>query len=231
MNYDDLLNELKKNKDIKYKKFNDKIINTKMNTIGVRVPVLKKISKKIAKTDYEAFLNQVKNDYYEEVMLEGMVISNVKDPLMIIQKLDKFLDKIDNWAICDMVCSSCKSLCKIKKEFMDFIKRNLSSSNPWRVRFSFVSLLNYFVSEEYLNEIYKLIDNDVNHDYYVMMSKAWLICECYIRYPIKTIKYLKSSNIDLVTYNKAISKMIESNRVLKSDKTQLKKMKKKSKNA
>lgn len=231
MNYEDILKLLEHNKDIKYKIFNDKIVNTKMNTIGVRVPVLRKISKKIAKTDYEAFLNQVKNNYYEEVMLEGMVISNIKDPSIIIQKLDKFLDKIDNWAICDMVCSSCKILNKIKDEFMNFIKRNLLSSNPWRVRFSFVSLLNYFVSEEYLNEIYKLIDNDVNHDYYVMMSKAWLICECYVKYPKKTIKYLKHSNIDLVTYNKAISKIIESNRVLKNDKIELKKMKKSSKNA
>ena len=63
MNYEDILKLLEHNKDFKYKIFNDKIVNTKMNTIGVRVPVLRKISKKIAKTDYEAFLNQVKNSF------------------------------------------------------------------------------------------------------------------------------------------------------------------------
>ena len=42
MNNESLLNLLFKNQDKKYKLFNDKIINTNLNTIGVRVPILKK---------------------------------------------------------------------------------------------------------------------------------------------------------------------------------------------
>ena len=73
-----------------------------------------------------------------------------------------------------------------------------------------------------------MIDNDNNSFYYVMMAKAWLISECYIKYPKETFEYLKRTNIDDITFNKAISKICDSYRVTKEDKIVLKKMKKKS---
>ena len=42
-------------------------------------------------------------------------------------------------------------------------------------------LQSYYVEEEYINDIFKMIDNDNNSFYYVMMAKAWLISECYIK--------------------------------------------------
>ena len=79
MEYNELLNKLYEYKDEKYKLFNDKIINTKLKTIGVKTPILKLIAKDIIKKDYNYFLNNVKNNYYEEVFLEGLVITNIKN--------------------------------------------------------------------------------------------------------------------------------------------------------
>ena len=231
MNNNELLTILYENKDEKYKNFNDKIINTKMPTIGVRTPILKKIAKNISKGDYDEFLSNVNSNYYEEVLIEGLVISYIKEPKKLINKLDIFLDKIDNWAICDMVCASCKSLVKIKDECFLFIKKNILSNNIWRVRFSFVLLLNYFIQENYLEEIFKMIDQDKNDEYYVMMAKAWLISECDVKHKTETLKYLKNTKIDNVTYNKAISKICDSYRVSEIDKINIKTMKKISKNA
>lgn len=225
--YDDIIKCLKNNKDLKYKEFNDKIVNTKLKTIGVRTPILKDISKKILKQVNSDYLDKVGNIYYEEILIEGFIISYIKDINVFLNKIDIFLDKIDNWAICDLVNASCKIFDKYKEEGLEFIHKNIKSNNMWRVRFAFVTLLNYYIYEKYLDLIFNYVNKDKNDDYYVMMSKAWLISICYIKYPNKTLKYIKNTKIDNKLYNTIIQKICDSKRVLKKDKLLLKLMKKK----
>ena len=59
------------------------------------------------------------------------------------------------------------------------------------------------------------------------MGIAWLISMCYIKYKDKTLDYLNNNNLDSWTYNKAIQKIIESNRVELDDKNCLRGMKRK----
>lgn len=226
MNNNTLLKRLFDNQDLKYKEFNDRIVNTKIPTIGVRTPVIKSIAKEINKGDYERFLSDVGHDYHEQILTEGLVIANLKSPYETLSKMNAFIDKIDNWAVCDMVCSACKKFRMIKPEVLSFVKTGLKSNNPWRVRFSFVTLLDYFVEEAYLDFIFSAVDNDKNDFYYVMMAKAWLISECYVKFPLKTFNYLCNTKLDKVTYNKAISKICDSYRVSKEDKIKLKTMQK-----
>lgn len=220
----DILNYLFENKDEKYKEFNDKIINTNMKTIGVRTPVIKALAKKLYKDNFD--FSNYNFKYYEEMLTYGYVISYEKEPRILIDKLKKFINMIDNWAICDMVCASCKALSKDKELSLAFTKEIIISNNPWKVRFAFIILLNYFVDDNYLDLIFKYCDNDKNEFYYVMMAKAWLISECYVKYPSKTLEYFKKAKIDNVTYNKAISKICDSYRVSINDKSLLKNMKK-----
>lgn len=223
--------ELIKNQDLKYKAFNDRIINTNYETIGVRMDVLKRIAKEAKKENKEYLINDLSNDYYEYVLLKGLVIANSKDIKACLEKLDTYLDLIDSWAICDTVVAACKVLKKDLLSTLLFIDKNIHSKSPFRVRFSFVVLLNYFIKKEYLDLIYNYCDNDKNNDYYVMMAKAWLISICYVKYPKETLSYLKISKIDNTTYNKAISKICDSYKVNKEDKINLKKMKKMSQKA
>lgn len=224
----ELLKILLENKDEDYKSFNDKIINTNKKTIGVRIPILRQIAKKIMKEDYVLFLNDVKDEYHEEIIVEGLVISKLKDVNNVINMIDNYIIKIDNWCTCDTFASSLKIINKNKSCFYSYIYKNINSNNPWMVRLCFVILHSYYVKEEYINDIFKMIDNDNNSFYYVMMAKAWLISECYIKYPKQTFEYLKRTNIDDITFNKAISKICDSYRLTKEDKIVLKKMKKKS---
>lgn len=226
MKYNELLNKLYENKDEKYKLFNDKIINTKLKTIGVKTPILKLIAKDIIKKDYNYFLNNVKNNYYEEVFLEGLVITSIKNYDEMIQRLNKYVSKIDNWAICDMVIANAKIINKNKDKTLDYIKNNIKSNNEWKKRVCFVMLLDYFIEEKYLSLIFDYIENDSSNFYYVYMAKAWLISICYIKYPDTTLEYLKRTKISNMLYNKAISKICDSKRVLKDDKITLKNMKK-----
>ncbi len=221
-NYE-LLKLLNENKDEEYKKFNDKIINTNQKTIGVRVPILKNIAKRFSIKD----LKEIKDDYYEQTLIKGFVISSVKDIDQMLDELNIFLKKIDNWAICDMVISNCKLIKKHQDKVFLFIEKNITSTNDWMVRACFVMLLDYFINEDKLKSIFSFIENSSNNFYYVMMAKAWLISKCYALYQNETLNFLKNTKIDNKLYNKAIDKICDSKMTSKQDKTKLKGMKKK----
>ena len=61
--------------------------------------------------------------------------------------------------------------------------------------------------------------------YYEKMAIAWLISVMNVKYKDKTKEFLKNNNLDDFTYNKALQKIIESNRVSKEEKEQIKKLK------
>jgi len=74
--YREFINYLKTLSDLKYKDFQTKIVNTKLEIIGIRTPIIKDIAKKISKTNIEDYFKLVNNDYYEEVMIYGLILAN-----------------------------------------------------------------------------------------------------------------------------------------------------------
>ncbi len=222
-----LIKKLKENKDLKYKEFNSKIISTKYPMIGVKTPILKRIAKEISKKDYKTFLKNKNTDYYETVLIEGFVISNIKDLKEMLIYFDKFIKKIDNWAICDMTVSSMKIVKKNKDIFKAKIKEYLNSKEEFTVRVGIILLLDYYIEEEYLDEVFSLIDNIKREEYYINMAIAWLISIALIKYKDKTLKYLKVCNLDDFTYNKALQKARESTRISKKDKVYYQSLKRK----
>ena len=83
------------------------------------------------------------------------------------------------------------------------------------------------MSDEYLDCIFKLIDEIELDKYYVNMGISWLLCECFIKYRDKTLEYLLKSQVNTFTFNKTISKIRDSYRVSKEDKLYLNSLKKK----
>ena len=217
---------LLKEADETYKNFNQKLIPNINNILGVRVPILRKISKEIYKNNWQEFL-KLQPEYFEEKMLQAMVIGLVKDEsLLILKYIDSFIPQIDNWAVCDCFCSSLKFAKNNKELVWDFLHKYINSNKEYEIRFVLVMLLNYYIEEKYLDEIFKIIENYQYNDYYAHMGAAWLISICYIKYPEETTKYLLNSNIDTKTYNKSIQKIIESNKIDKKTKNKLKTFKK-----
>ena len=225
--YKEFIKYLKCLEDIQYKDFNSKLIpNIRKDTmIGIRIPILRKIAHGIYKSDYEKFLKLVTNKYYEETMIEGLIIAQIKDQESFVHHAKKFIDKIDNWAICDTFCNSLKIINENKKYYFDFFEVFLDSNREYYIRCSLVVFLNYYIEDEYIDKLFSLIDNIKFNTYYVNMAIAWLISMIYIKYPKKTLNYLINNNLNDFTHNKAIQKIIESYRVLKEDKDNLRKLK------
>lgn len=212
--------------DKKYKEFHSGLCPNNENIIGVRIPALRKLAKEISKEDWRKFLNENKNEYYEETMLEGFVIGYAKMELEErFNLLTTFVPKIDNWAVCDCTCSTFKFVQKNEKEMWEFIKTYLNSSKEFELRFAIIIILDYYLTDEYVDEVFRIFDKVKKEDYYVKMAIAWTLQVAYVKYREKTIKYLENNKLDDFTYNKAIQKMIESYRISEEDKVRLKEMK------
>ncbi len=214
--------------DIKYKEFHSGLCPNTDNIVGVRVPVLRKYAKQLSKGDFRSYLLNAKNDYYEEIMLQGMVIGLAKmDTKERLKYIKEFIPKIDNWAICDVFCAGLKFVEKNKKEVWKFIQGYQKSKEEFELRFLIVMMLDYYITEEYINEVITILDSIKHQGYYVKMAVAWAISIAYIKYPLITMKYLENNTLDDFTYNKALQKIIESYRVSKENKEQIKSMKRK----
>ena len=194
--------------DLKYKEFHSGLCPGIDNIIGVRVPILRNYAKELAK-EYEIseLLKEIDNQYYEEIMLQGMLIGLEKGNLKTIQKhIEKFVPIIDNWAICDVFCAGLKITKKHKEEMWKFIQNYLQSDKEFEIRFAIVMILDFYIEEKYLENIFSIFNCLRSQDYYVQMAVAWAISICLIRFYNKTIKYLETANLDKFTYNKSLQK-------------------------
>lgn len=212
--------------DEKYKEFHSGLCPDNDNIIGVRVPKLRNLAKEIAKGDWQSFLADNKNEYYEETMLEGFVIGYAKMNLTErLEWISKFVPKIDNWAVCDCCCSTFKFIEKNKEVVWNFIQKYLNSNKEFEARFGIIILLDYYLTEDYIEHVIKILDQIKQKDYYVRMAIAWTLQVSYVKDKQRIMRYLEKSNLDDFTYNKAIQKMIESNRISKEEKEVLRKLK------
>ena len=199
-----------------YQEFSSRLLPGTTNILGVRLPILRQIAKQIAKENWREFLKQNDEVYFEEVMLKGMVIGYTKDASVfeIMQYIKNFVPKIDNWSVCDSFCSGLKITKKHQQQFWPMITSYLSSENEFEVRFAIVMMLTYYVDNRYISDVLNHLENVAHSGYYVRMAIAWVISVCYVQYPNLTLSYLKESQLDTFTYNKALQKICES---LKSD--------------
>ena len=208
--------------DLKYKEFHSSLCPNVDKIIGVRVPLLKEMAKNLAKGDYDHFLQNIEDEYYEELVLHGLVIGYAKISIEETFKyLKSFVPKINSWAVCDTTCSNLKITKKHMEEMWKFLEQYIKSDKEYEIRFALVMYLNYYLNEEYINEVLQKIDKIESKEYYVQMAIAWLVSFAYIKQKEITEKYLKENNLDAFTQNKAIQKIRESYRVSEEDKEKI----------
>lgn len=221
-NYKKFIGYLISIKDEKYKDFHSSLVlNSKYEMIGIRIPIMRKIANEISKTDIEEFLKHSQNKYYEEIMIQGLVISNIKDEEIFYKFFKNHINKIDNWALCDSFCNSIKIVKKYEEKYFPLAIEMSLNEKEFISRTGLVIILSHFVEEKYLKEIFNTLNKINSDEFYINMAQAWLICDLYIKYPKETLKFIKQNNLNKFTHNKAISKIHDSYRVSKEDKEYL----------
>ncbi len=211
-----------------YQKFSSKLLPNIDTILGVRLPQLRKMAKQIARVDWRTYLNTAENDYFEEIMLQGMVIGYA--PCEVEERLSyisSFVPKIDNWSVCDSFCTGLKFTVENRDRVWDFLQIYFRSVQEYELRFAMVMLLSYYIDEKYINRVLDVFDAVKHEGYYAKMAVAWAISICYIKLPKQTMPYLKQNTLDDFTYNKALQKITESYRIDKETKEIIRDMKRK----
>lgn len=190
--------------------------------IGVRMPIIRDIAKRICKDDWRSFL-QEPAQYYEETMLRALVIANAKmdfDERISLTK--EFIPEIDNWAVCDIFCGDWKVKTPDKQKLWEYCLELIDTNDEFRMRVSVVMMLAHFIDEEHIDDMLNLLTTKNHEGYYYKMGAAWTLSFCYIKFPEKTEPMLFVDTLDKDIRNKAIQKISDSFRVEKEAKDRLK---------
>ena len=213
--------------DMEYKEFQGRLVpNSRYEIIGIRTPIMKSIAKEISRGDVAGFLECAQNNYYEEVMIKGFVISHIRDEDAFYLYFKSYINLIDNWALCDSFCSSVKIVKKFEAKYFEKCLQLCLDKSEFVARIGLVMILNHFISRKNLLQIFQTLNRIEIQEFYVNMAMAWLVSELYIKFPGDTEVFLKDNNMNRFTQNKAICKIGDSHRVDAEDKFKLRKYKK-----
>lgn len=216
--------------DETYREFHSRLVPGESAIIGVRVPVLRQYAKMLSKAwgkSINGLLEMIGNDYYEEIMLQGMLIGIQKKPERdaLFRQIEAYVPKISNWALCDVFCAGLKEVKKYPDETYEFLQKYLASDAEYDIRFGVVMLLDYYVREDYLERIFQITEGITHEGYYVKMAVAWLLSVCFVKFYDETKAFMQNCTLDAFTYNKALQKARESFRLTPCQKEELQRMK------
>lgn len=221
-----IVNLLFENQDLKYKEFTSKLVpNVSFDSIiGVRTPILRSIVKSLSIEDKKKFLNDLPHKYHEENVLHSLILSNyTKDINVLLDKLDIFLPYMNSWAVTDIV--SPKLFKKYPNIVLDKIKKWLKSEHEYTVRFGVVSLLQFFLDENFDESILHFVSEIKRDEYYIKMAIAWFYSFALIKQYDSCIKLFENKELDKWIHNKSIQKATESYRINDDIKVYLKSLK------
>lgn len=215
-----LQKELEKLAQKDYKEFSASLIPGVKNLLGIRLPQLRQIAKGMAKEDnWKEYLQWKECKYFEEVMLQGMILGYVKAPLEeVLEQVEKFIPKIDNWSVNDSFCMTFRMADKYQKEVWDFLMQYRESHKEFEVRVVAVMLMAHYLLPEYIEQVLEVFVSLDASTYYASMAVAWALATAWAKFPSETKAYLSKHPIDRDTYRRMLQKCIESRRITEDDK-------------
>lgn len=224
MNITDRLFELK---DDSYKEFHQSLIPNinPESIIGIRIPVLRKFAKDVNKNEEsDLFIRSIPHKFYDENVLHGILISEIKDFDKCIYEVDRFLPFVDNWAVCDIISPKCFK--KHKDELLQKIFGWTSdSSKLYTCRFGIRMLMNFFLDDDFKPEYLEIPSHITSDEYYLKMMVAWFFATALAKQWDSTVPYIERKSLDIWTHNKTIQKARESYRITTEQKEYLNSLK------
>lgn len=218
----DIKAELVRLAEPEYAVFSRRLLPGTENVLGVRLPLLRRLARRIAKGDWAAYLDTAGDGSFEEVMLQGMVIGAIcAPPQEVLARTAAFVPKIDNWSVCDSFCSGLKLARTHPEPVWEFLQPYFEDPRPFAVRFAVVMLLFYYIDAQHLPRVLALLEEVHSDEYYVKMAVAWAASMCYAAFPDETLPWLQAARLDEFTYRRTIRKICESHQVNAEQKSHL----------
>lgn len=211
----DISRELRSMADPDNAKFVRKLVpNTNREILGVRLPQIRKLAKRIAKGDWRGFVQAYEPENFEECTLAGILIGYAETDFDEKTRMYRnFVPMIDNWAVCDCTCATLKLKDAEKQDAWDLFTSYLRVPNEYGMRFGVIMILSNFINAEYIDRILDEMDSVKDDGYYLKMAVAWTLSVCFVKFREKTMSYLEDNTLDDFTFNKTLQKITESYRV------------------
>ena len=197
-----------------YVAFNQRIVNTKMPVIGVRVPDLRRLARELVPDMSAAKISEllrVKDVTFDYVLLCGLLITHAQlDDQTTIDLAKQYLPCVDSWAHIDTFVEKKRRFAG--EVWWDFALECLQNEAEFTVRYGVISLMTNFLDESHVDQVFAAL-RGIKHDgYYVKMALAWLYATAAVNFFELTLAELENEHIDAWTRNKAYQKMRESRR-------------------
>ena len=197
-----------------YAAFNRRIVNTKMPVIGVRVPDLRRLARKLAPDMSAADISELltaQNKSFDYVLLCGLLITHARlDNQTAVNLTKQYLPHVDSWAHIDIFVEKKRRFAG--EAWWDFALECLQSEAEFTVRYGVIALMTNFLDEAHIDQVFAAL-RGIKHDgYYVKMALAWLYATAAVHFFDLTLAELENEHIDAWTRNKSYQKMRESRR-------------------
>lgn len=218
--------ELFSMQDLSYREFHSRLMPDveKDTVIGIRVPVLRKYVKELAKDpEIGEFLEDLPHRYYEENNVHGFLIQQMKEYGQCMEELENFLPYINNWATCDM--TSPKVFKKHKEELLEAVRRWIVSDHVYTVRYGIGMLMQHYLDKDFREEYPQMVSEIRSEEYYVNMMIAWYFATALAKQYETILPYIEKQKLDVWTHNKTIQKACESYRITPEQKAYLRTLK------
>lgn len=223
-----LLDALRREADEPYRVFNEKLTpGAEGRSIGVRMPALRKHTRRILKEDPCAFLDASLNSGIHEInLMHAIVLAALPcDFQEKLNLLSRFVPTIGNWVVCDVLCNDFRPDETQLESLWQFLQPCLSSDREFEVRFALVMLMLRFHSDAWIDRTLQAYADFRHPAYYAQMGAAWGLSMLFVHQREKVLPFLQNNDWDRVPHNKAIQKIIESLQVSTADKQLVRTMK------
>jgi 3-methyladenine DNA glycosylase AlkD len=199
----------------------------KEEVIGCRTPEIKNLVRKLIKcNEYESFLKTLPHKYHEENLLHGFILARIKvSQKELFDLVNEFLPYVNNWSVCDSMVKRSKVFTSDLDKLFIEVKNWLNSKEVYHIRFGIITMMSYFLNDEYIDEVISLASSIQTDEYYINMALSWLYATALINYYDLIIKLLVERKLNIFVHNKTIQKANESYRINESIKEYLKTLK------
>lgn len=221
-----IIKELFKLQDNAYKEFHSKLMPTvdKERVIGIRIPAVRSLAKKLYGTPQaEEFISTLPHYYYEENNLHAFLIAQIDDYELCVEAVNRFLPYVDNWATCDSLRPKTfkKNKPKLEKQIYEWLK----SDDLYTVRFGTEMLMVHFLDDDFKPIHPETVSSVTTDEYYLEMMIAWYFATALAKQYDAVIPYVEQRKLSPSIHAKTIRKAIESYRISNDKKEYLKTMK------
>ncbi|MDD4840068.1 MAG: DNA alkylation repair protein [Clostridia bacterium] len=195
--------------------------------LGAKSTPIKKLAKEFSKDDEKfKFLAELPHKYYEENNLHGLLLNSIdNDIIVVLDYVEKFLPFVNNWGTCDSTVASLKIFKKYPETVYARVLKWLDSSHTYTIRFGVVTLLSYFLDNNFDKSIFEKLTALKGGEYYVDMAIAWYFSVALVKQYDQTIGFIESKSLNKWVHNKSIQKSVESFRISHEKKAYLKSLK------